>query len=68
MTGLLRRGEVAATGASARRRGNAPDSVVLEREAQLEIARSNHANRRAGLEKCRTVLSPTFQQIMAIGR
>ena len=48
--------------------GNAPDSVVLERQAQLEIARSNHANRRAGLEKCRTVLFPTLQQIMAIGR
>jgi hypothetical protein len=48
--------------------GNAPDSLVLEREAQLAIARSNHANRQAGLEKCRTVLFPGLDQIVAIGR
>ncbi|NBB70731.1 MAG: hypothetical protein GVY33_10490 [Alphaproteobacteria bacterium] len=48
--------------------GNAPDSVVLEREARLAIARSNHADRQAGLEKCRTVLFPGLDQIMAIGR
>jgi hypothetical protein len=48
--------------------GNAPDSVVLEREAELAIARSNHANRQAGLEKCRTVLFPGLDQIVAIGR
>jgi hypothetical protein len=48
--------------------GNAPASLVLEREAQLAIARSNHANRQAGLEKCRTVLFPGLDQIVAIGR
>ena len=48
--------------------GNAPDSVVLERETQLEIARSNHANRQAGIEKCRTVLFPSLDQIVALGR
>jgi hypothetical protein len=48
--------------------GNAPDSVVLEREAELAIARSNYENRQAGLEKCRTVLFPGLDQIVAIGR
>ncbi len=47
-------------------RGNLALSTVLEREAQLEIARSNHHNREAGLEKCRAVLFPSLDQIMAV--
>jgi hypothetical protein len=48
-------------------RGNLAFSEVLEHEAQLEIAQSNHRNREAGLEKCRTVLFPSLEQIRAIG-
>jgi hypothetical protein len=48
-------------------KGDVPDSVVLEKEAELEIARSNYENREAGLEKCRTVLFPSLDQITAIG-
>lgn len=47
-------------------RGNMPLSTVLEREAELEIARSNYRNREAGLEKCRTVLFPSLEDIQAI--
>ena len=48
-------------------RGTSPLSTVLEREAQLEIAQSNHRNREASLERCRTVLFPSLEEIMAIG-
>jgi len=48
-------------------RGNLAMSKVLEHEAQLEIARSNYRNREAGLEKCRAVLFPSLDQIMAVG-
>jgi hypothetical protein len=48
-------------------RGSLPLSEVLEREAQLEIARSNYVNREAGLEKCRTVLFPSIDEILAVG-
>jgi hypothetical protein len=43
-----------------------PYGTVLEREAQLAIARSNYENRRAGLERCRNVLFPSLDDILAI--
>ncbi|MFO1135466.1 MAG: hypothetical protein U1E30_09810 [Rhodoblastus sp.] len=50
------------------RRGSLPQSAVLERKAQVDIARSNYSNREAGLAKCRTVLFPSLEQVKAIGR
>jgi len=47
-------------------RGSLPDSAVLQKEAQLAIAQSNYTNREAGLEKCRTVLFPSLDDIKAI--
>lgn len=47
-------------------RGNLPLTVLLEREAQLTIARSNFENREARLDRCRTVLFPSLEQIRAI--
>lgn len=46
-------------------RGGVPDSEVLEREAQLAIARSNFQNRQAGLDRCKAVLFPSLEQVMA---
>jgi hypothetical protein len=43
-----------------------PYGTVLEREAQLAIAQSNYENRRAGLERCRSVLFPSLDDILAI--
>lgn len=48
-------------------RGSLPFSTVLAREADLEIARSNYRNREAGLEKCRTVLFPSLDEVLAVG-
>lgn len=48
-------------------RGGVPLTTVLEREAQLKIAEANYRNREAGLDKCRTVLFPTLEQIREIG-
>lgn len=48
-------------------RGSLPLSTVLEREAELEIAWSNYRNREAGLEKCRKLLFPSLEDVMAIG-
>jgi hypothetical protein len=49
-------------------RGSMPLSTVLERETELEIARSNYRNRYAGLEKCRKVLFPSLGDIKAVGQ
>jgi hypothetical protein len=49
-------------------RGSLPDSEVLERESQLAIAQSNHQNRRAGLERCRKVLFPSLEDVLALPR
>lgn len=43
-----------------------PYGTVLERETQLAIAQSNYENRRAGLERCRSVLFPSLDDILAI--
>ncbi|MEO1275658.1 MAG: hypothetical protein AAFV96_09770 [Pseudomonadota bacterium] len=48
-------------------RGTLSLSRVLEREAQLRIARSNHEARQARLDRCRTVLFPSLEDIMALG-
>jgi hypothetical protein len=48
-------------------RGSLPLTAVLEHEAQLRIAETNYRNREAGLEKCRTVLFPSLEQIRTIG-
>ena len=48
-------------------RGSLPFSTVLAREADLGIAQSNFRNREAGLEKCRTVLFPSLDEILAVG-
>lgn len=47
-------------------RGSLPFTEVREHEAQLKIAETNYRNREAGLEKCRTVLFPSLEQIMTI--
>ncbi len=43
-----------------------PYATVLEREAQFKIARSNYENRLAGLDRCREVLFPSLEDILAI--
>ena len=45
-------------------RGGLPDSEVLEREAQLAIARTNYQNRLDGVDRCRTTLFPSLDEIM----
>jgi hypothetical protein len=49
-------------------RGSLSDNAVLEREAQLKIARSNAESRAARLDRCRAVLFPSLEEIMALGR
>jgi hypothetical protein len=49
-------------------RGSVPDSEVLAREAELAIARSNYQNREAGLDRCRKVLFPTLDEVLALPR
>lgn len=43
-------------------------AAVNEKEAQLKTARSNYTNRLAGLEKCRAVLFPSLDDVLAIKR
>lgn len=49
-------------------RGSLPDSEVHEREAELAIAQSNYQNRQAGLDRCRAVLFPSLEEVMAISQ
>jgi sugar phosphate isomerase/epimerase len=49
-------------------RGSMPLNALLDREAQLRIARSNAQNRAARLDLCRTALFPSLEEIMAIGK
>jgi hypothetical protein len=46
-------------------RGGLSDSEVLEREAQLAIARTNYQNRLAGIDRCRTALFPSLEEVLA---
>lgn len=48
-------------------RGSLPDGEVLEREAQLAIATSNYQNRLGGLDRCKTVLFPSLEQVLNAG-
>jgi len=48
-------------------RGTQPVGTVLEREAQLKIARSNAENRAARLDRCRAVLFPSLDEVLSIG-
>lgn len=48
-------------------RGRVSLTTLLDRETQLRIARSNAESRRERLDKCRTALFPSFEEIMAIG-
>jgi hypothetical protein len=45
-----------------------PYATVLEREAQFKIAQSNYENRLAGLDRCRGVLFPSLEDILAIAQ
>jgi hypothetical protein len=47
-------------------RGSLSLNALLDREAQLRIARSNFENRQARLDRCRTALFPSLEEIMAI--
>lgn len=49
-------------------RGGVPDSELMERETQLAIAVSNYENRLAGLNRCRSVLFPSLEDVLAAGR
>jgi outer membrane protein TolC len=48
-------------------RGSLPLSTVLEREAQLKIARSNAESREARLDRCRAVLFPSLDEVLSVG-
>jgi len=48
-------------------KGNLSLVTVLEREAQGKIARANAESRAARLDRCRAVLFPSLEDIMAIG-
>jgi hypothetical protein len=48
------------------RQGVDSAASVLEKEAQVKIALSNYENRRAGLDRCRTVLFPSLDDILAV--
>jgi hypothetical protein len=45
-----------------------PYATVLERGAQFKIAQSNYENRLAGLDRCRQVLFPSLEDILAIAQ
>jgi len=47
-------------------KGNEPLASVLEREAKLKIAQANYEERRASLDRCREVLFPSLNDILAI--
>jgi hypothetical protein len=48
-------------------RGSLSLSALLEREAELRIARSNYESREARLDRCRAVLFPSLEDILALG-
>jgi hypothetical protein len=48
--------------------GNESLASLLAKEAQLKIARSNYEQREARLDRCRQVLFPSLDDIMAIER
>ncbi len=50
------------------RRGNESLASVLSKEAQFKIAQSNYEQRQSRLDRCRSVLFPSFDDIAAVGR
>lgn len=48
-------------------RGSLPLATLLERETQAKIARANHDARAARLDRCRAVLFPSLEDVMAVG-
>lgn len=50
------------------RQGIESASSLIEKQAQVKIAVSNYENRRAGLDRCRAVLFPSLQDILAVKR
>ena len=48
-------------------RGSLSLSALLEREAALRIARANAESRAARLDRCRAVLFPSLEDILALG-
>ena len=48
--------------------GNESFASVLAKKAQLKIARSNYEERQARLDRCREVLFPSLEDILAIER
>lgn len=48
--------------------GNEPLSALYEKETQIAIARSNYQNRSGSLDRCRAVLFPSLEDILAIKR
>jgi hypothetical protein len=48
--------------------GDESFASVLEKEAQFKIAQSNYEQRQARLDRCREVLFPTLDDIMAVAR
>jgi len=48
-------------------RGSLPVGTLLERETQVRIARANHDARAARLDRCRAVLFPSLEDVMAVG-
>lgn len=49
-----------------RKQGLEPLSSVLDKQAQLEVARSEYDNRSGSLESCRRLLFPSLDDILAI--
>jgi hypothetical protein len=49
-------------------RGSQSQAVLLEREAELKIARSNAESRAGRLDRCRAVLFPSLEDIQRINR
>ncbi len=49
-------------------RGSLSLAVLLEREAELKIARSNAESRAGRLDRCRAVLFPSLEDIQRISR
>jgi hypothetical protein len=46
--------------------GTEPLASVLEKEAKLKIAQANYEQRRAALDRCRDILFPGLQDVLAI--
>lgn len=50
------------------RQGNESYASVLEKEARVKIAESNYGQRASRLDKCRAVLFPSLEDVLAVKR